>query len=183
MVSTLARHAGQWLTTHAPTTWHWRGRPVRVVAFAFDEVADGGDDELVRHAEGGAGLGFVFGREELKIDPVTQGSALFRCPAKTDDFIFQCSADGNHRFTVAGGLQDHLPQFRVVRNQVDVGATGGNHDRLVECLADHGGGDAVRVEIMGVDKVEVVAAGDEALCGGKTGARQGIGRCVHADLG
>lgn len=31
MVSTLTGHVGQWLTTHAPAAWHWRGRPVRLV--------------------------------------------------------------------------------------------------------------------------------------------------------
>lgn len=31
MVSTLTRHVGQWLTTHAPAAWHWRDRPVRLV--------------------------------------------------------------------------------------------------------------------------------------------------------
>lgn len=31
MVSTLTRHAGQWLATRAPAAWHWRGRPVRLV--------------------------------------------------------------------------------------------------------------------------------------------------------
>jgi len=31
MVHTLARYVGQWVTTHAPAAWHWRGRPVRLV--------------------------------------------------------------------------------------------------------------------------------------------------------
>lgn len=31
MVSTLARHVGHWVATHAPAPWHWRGRPVRLV--------------------------------------------------------------------------------------------------------------------------------------------------------
>ncbi len=31
MVCTLARHTGQWITTHAPQPWCWRGRPVRLV--------------------------------------------------------------------------------------------------------------------------------------------------------
>jgi hypothetical protein len=31
MVHTLAGYVGQWVTGHAPDTWHWRGRPVRLV--------------------------------------------------------------------------------------------------------------------------------------------------------
>jgi len=31
MVHTLAGYVGQWVTAHAPDTWHWRGRPVRLV--------------------------------------------------------------------------------------------------------------------------------------------------------
>ena len=31
MVDTLAGYVGQWVTAHAPDTWHWRGRPVRLV--------------------------------------------------------------------------------------------------------------------------------------------------------
>lgn len=31
MVSVLACHVGQRVTTHAPDAWHWRGRPVRLV--------------------------------------------------------------------------------------------------------------------------------------------------------
>ena len=31
MVRTLARYSGQWITTHAPQSWYWRGRPVRLV--------------------------------------------------------------------------------------------------------------------------------------------------------
>jgi hypothetical protein len=31
MVSTLARHTGQLITAHAPASWYWRGRPVRLV--------------------------------------------------------------------------------------------------------------------------------------------------------
>ena len=30
-VSTLTRHTGQLITAHAPTSWYWRGRPVRLV--------------------------------------------------------------------------------------------------------------------------------------------------------
>lgn len=31
MVSTLTEHVGEWVTTNASTSWHWRGRPVRLV--------------------------------------------------------------------------------------------------------------------------------------------------------
>ena len=31
MVSALAGYVGQWVTSHAPDAWHWRGRPVRLV--------------------------------------------------------------------------------------------------------------------------------------------------------
>jgi len=31
MVSTLARFTGQWVVEHAPISWHWRNRPVRLV--------------------------------------------------------------------------------------------------------------------------------------------------------
>ena len=31
MVHTLARYVGQWVTSHAPGAWRWRGRPVRLV--------------------------------------------------------------------------------------------------------------------------------------------------------
>jgi len=31
MVDTLSRYVGQWVTSHAPDAWHWRGLPVRMV--------------------------------------------------------------------------------------------------------------------------------------------------------
>lgn len=84
---------------------------------------------------------------------------------------------------VFGGLQDHSARPVVLGDQVDVRSACRDHHRLVERLADHGGGDAIRVEIVGVDEVEIVAVGDQSARSLEAGARQAGRGAVHADLG
>ena len=40
MVGTLSCHVGEWVSTRAPTAWHWRGRPVRLVDGATVAMPD-----------------------------------------------------------------------------------------------------------------------------------------------
>ena len=47
MVSTLARHTGRVMTEHTPVTWHWRGRPVRLVDGATVALPDTADNQEV----------------------------------------------------------------------------------------------------------------------------------------
>lgn len=47
MLSTLACHVGQRVATQAPTAWHWRGRPVRLVDGATVVMPDTSDNQVV----------------------------------------------------------------------------------------------------------------------------------------
>ena len=47
MISTLACHVGQRVATQAPTAWHWRGRPVRLVDGATVLMPDTSDNQVV----------------------------------------------------------------------------------------------------------------------------------------
>ena len=47
MVRTLTGNVGHWVTAHAPDTWHWRGRPVRLV----DGTTLGMPDTLANQAD------------------------------------------------------------------------------------------------------------------------------------
>ena len=47
MISTLACHVGQRVATQAPTAWHWRGRPVRLVDGTTVVMPDTSDNQVV----------------------------------------------------------------------------------------------------------------------------------------
>ena len=47
MVSTLARHTGRVMAERTPETWHWRGRPVRLVDGATVALPDTADNQAV----------------------------------------------------------------------------------------------------------------------------------------
>jgi hypothetical protein len=60
MVSTLARHTGGVMGERTPETWHWRGRPVRLVDGATVSLPDTADNQEVypQPCSQQAGLGF-----------------------------------------------------------------------------------------------------------------------------
>ncbi len=47
MVSTLARYTGRMMTEHTPDSWHWRGRPVRLVDGATVTLPDTEENQTV----------------------------------------------------------------------------------------------------------------------------------------
>lgn len=47
MVSTLARHTGRVMVERTPDTWHWRGRPVKLVDGATVALPDTADNQAV----------------------------------------------------------------------------------------------------------------------------------------
>ena len=87
-----------------------------------------------------------------------------RSPAtpSADHFVPERIADVIMPAALLGGPQDHLARQAVLGNQVDVGAARGDHDGLVEVVAQHDRGHAVGIKIMGVDHVEVIAFVDDA---------------------
>ena len=60
MVSTLTRHTGQQISERVPKSWHWQGRPVRLVDGAIVSLPDTEDNQTVYPQPGSqkAGLGF-----------------------------------------------------------------------------------------------------------------------------
>ena len=70
----------------------------------------------------------------------------------------------------------------IARDQIDVGAAGGDHHGQPEALADPGGGDAVGIDVMRVDRVEAMALGEQARDPRQHGAIQQPGRRRHAEF-
>ncbi len=64
MVSTLVRHTGRVMAERTPETWHWRGRPVRLVDGATVALPDTVDNQAVYPQPGSQqpGLGFPLSR-------------------------------------------------------------------------------------------------------------------------
>ena len=60
MISTLTRYTGRMMTEHTPNTWHWRGRPVRLVDGATVTLPDTPANQEVYPQPGSQqpGLGF-----------------------------------------------------------------------------------------------------------------------------
>jgi hypothetical protein len=102
--------------------------------------------------------------------------------AEGDHFVAQRIADRDDGVGPVRGPQDHLARQPVLRQQRDVRAARADHQRLVEVARQHGGGDAVRIKIVGVDQVEVEAFVDQAADRRLGGLRQQQGGDVHADL-
>ena len=90
MVSTLARHTGRVMGQRTPATWHWRGRPVRLVDGATVALPDTADNQAVypQPASQQPGLGFPLCRL-VSITCLASGAllnaALGPCQGKGSD--------------------------------------------------------------------------------------------------
>jgi hypothetical protein len=78
--------------------------------------------------------------------------------------------------------EDHPPRQRIVADEVDVGATRRDGDRLLEAPPEQRRGDAVRVEVVRIDEVEIVALGEHPLERPDHRPVHQQGRQVHPDL-
>ena len=90
MVSTLARHTGRVMGQRTPATWHWRGRPVRLVDGATVALPDTADNQAAypQPASQQPGLGFPLCRL-VSITCLASGAllnaALGPCQGKGSD--------------------------------------------------------------------------------------------------
>ncbi len=152
------------------------------MALAVDQVADG-DQRLARQSEAGAdGVTIRQRAEHVGLHAVAQRDGLGRIGAKLQQHVAKRRADTDHRVGAGDRLLQHPAWTRVLRDQVHIRAPGGNHHRKVQLAADPHRGDAVGVEIMRVDRIELRPLGNQP---GDVGQRRPIqqpGRDRHADL-
>jgi hypothetical protein len=161
------------------------------------ELRDGADHQVVRlarnemsdrqqgrrsQAEPAPRLGAIDRPEGLQVDAVAQHTDLGGLGAELDQAVLQRGADCNHAGGLARRPADHPSRPGVFGNQVDVGAAGRDRHRPAESAAEHHRGDAVRIEVVRVDQIEIEAVAPQLR---DRRARRGIEaeRCrQHADL-
>jgi hypothetical protein len=120
--------------------------------------------------------------EQLQVDAVAHHLDARGRHIQRDQLVFQRLADGHETGSAPRGPLDHPARLAIAGDQRQVGSACGDHDRLAERAPDHRGGDAVRVEVVRIDQVEVVAVADDALERGLRGEREQRRRDRHSDL-
>ena len=160
----------------------------QIVALAFDQMADREQHLSLERRPGQAEpltVGGAVGRrpEQAKIDAVAQHRHPVRRGAELDQLVLQRPGHGDQPVRFRRGGDDLPAGPGKIGDQVEVGAAGGDHHRLVEGAAERHGGDPVRIEVVGVDQVEVEPAGDQPRDRPARRVIEQPGRDGHADLG
>ncbi len=102
MVSTLARYTGRMMTEHTPDSWHWRGRPVRLVDGATVTLPDTEENQTVypQPRSQQPGLGFPLCRV-VGIVCLASGAAL-------DAALGPCRGKGSDEQSLPGTMPGTL---------------------------------------------------------------------------
>ncbi len=102
MIPTLTRHTGRMITERAPSTWHWRGRPVRLVDSATVTLPDTPDNQEVypQPSSQQSGRGFPLCRL-VGIICLTSGAVL-------NSSMGPCQGKGSDEQSQLRSMQDTL---------------------------------------------------------------------------
>ena len=154
-----------------------------MVPLAFDQVADRQQHRAFPVAEPGAQRRAVRGGlEELQIDAVAQYRHALVGDAQLTQVLLQCTGHGHHVRGTARDLEDLASWSWQLRHQIQIGAAPGDDERPGELGGQAHRDDAVGIEVMRIDQVEVVAAVDQPADQRAHSAQHQCRRQLHADL-
>ena len=154
----------------------------QAVALALDQVADG-DQRRPNEAELLARPGAVHRVEHRQVDAVAHHPHMRVRHTERDEGILERLRNGDDPCGFRRRPQDHAPRQGEAADDVDVAAARGDHDGAIEMAAQHRGRDSIRIEIVGIDQIEVEPIGNGApYCPHCPGVHEG-GRHRHAELG
>jgi hypothetical protein len=127
--------------------------------FQRDKVADC-EKARSREAEGTPRRLTVVGAEQRQIDSVAQNANPVGADAECDQPALQPSGNRNQTIRVSDCPADPSAGHRVLCDDVEIAASGGDTNRAIEGASEQDGADTVRIKIVGIDQIEVMAVPD-----------------------
>ena len=154
-----------------------------MVTLDFDEVAHRQQHGPGAEVQLAALLLRVEWMESIKVDTVAHHMQLVVRNAQLAQRLGQRNANADGRIGPARGPADHAAGQPVLRNQIEIGSPGRDDHRLAQPLAQQRCGNAIGVEIVRIDDVEVEACTQQPPNGAERRRGQQHGRRCHAQLG
>ena len=122
------------------------------------------------------------GSEEREIDPVTQHAHAVLDDTECQQPPFQPARYCDQSVRPPRRPANPPPGSGILRYNVEIAATGGDDHRATEGTSEHHGGDAVGIEIMRVDQIEVSPLAELSAQNRQKSGENGERRNAHADL-
>ena len=95
--------------------------------------------------------------KKREIHPVAEHTHAFFGDPETHQPSLQTTRYRDQPVGMPDGPADPSPWDGEFRNDIEIAAAGGHHDRAVESSSEQHGSHAIRVGIMGVDQIEILA--------------------------
>jgi hypothetical protein len=120
--------------------------------------------------------------EEREIDPVARYAHAFLDDAECRQPLFQPSRHCDQSIRPLCRPANPPPRSGILRDDVEIAAAGGDDHRATESASEQHGGDAVRIEIMRVDQIEVPPRAELSAQNRQKRRENGERSGAHADL-
>ena len=147
-----------------------------------DQVADR-EQGWPREAEGTPRRLAVVRVEQRQVHSVAQNANPVGADAEFDQPALQPAGYRDQTVGVARCPADPAARHRVLCDDIEIAASGGDDDRAIEGASEQNGSDAVRIKIMRIDQIEVAAAADLPAQKRQHRGEKGERRCAHSDPG
>ena len=120
--------------------------------------------------------------EERQIDPVAQHVHAFLGDPERHQPPFQPARHRDQSIRLPSRPSNPPPRSGIFRDNVEIAAAGGDDDRATQSVSEQYCGDAVRIEIMRVDQIEVRPPAELSAQNRQKSGENGERRDARADL-
>ena len=147
-----------------------------------DQVADR-ENARPREAEGTPCRLAVARVEQRQVHSVAQNANPVGADTELDQPALQPAGHRDQTIGVPRCPADPAARHRVLCDDIEIAASGGDNDRAIEGASEQNGRDAVRIKVVRIDQIEVAAVPDLPAQKRQDRGAKGERRCAHSDPG
>jgi hypothetical protein len=125
----------------------------------------------------------VVGPEQRQIYTVAKNAHVVGADTELDQPLLQPAGDRDQTVGMLRRPTDPSARHRVLCDDIEIAASGGDDDGAIDRASEQNGSDAVRIKVVGIDQIEVVTVANLTAQKWQHRGAKGERRCAHPDPG